>query len=874
MMRVITCHVNTDFDAFSSMIAASKIYNDAVMVFPGSVSKDVSKFLVMYRGIFDIKRIHDINIDEVEELIIVDTNSKTRIGDFAKIIDNPSLTKIVYDHHPTVDTMINASDAVIEEVGSNTTIMVNELIRKNIDISSIEATIFTIGIYADTNCLTFSSTKASDAKVVAYLLEKGAKLDVVNSFMEHRMSKEQDKLFLDLINAIKVIELDNYVIGISKIDMNDYVNDVAFITRKILEVRGYDAMFSVVKMENKVYVVARSKSDSINVGNIMRELGGAGHPRAASSRIKGGDVEEISKKLVDIIKQNVKPNMTANDIMTYPVKTVSGSTKIREVNEMILRYGHTGFPVVDDDKLIGIIARRDIEKAILHKLEDSPVKAYMSKNVITIDKNMPVEEIQESFVENNIGRVPVIEDGNIVGVVTRTDLLKNTYGNDNISYHKETQSKSLIIQNETGTPAGIIEKLYSIDYNIRDILLKAGDIGDNLEYKVCVVGGFVRDLIIGINNLDIDILVEGDGVEFAKAFATVLGGKLTVHEEFKTAVINLNENFHIDVVTARAEYYKYPGALPTVQQGSIFDDMSRRDFTINSIAIVLNKNNFGEVIDFFNGIKDLQNGKIRILHKLSFLEDSTRIFRAIRFEQRYSFRLEEETLKFAKEAIQNGNLETLSWERIWFEIEAIIKENKCENILSRMNEFGLFKFVFKSNFTEVKYKFIEEYSKISTEYIHKYKLKIDRSTEIYTMLFSDLDFNKFNIYKKNIKLSKNYISSIENCLFNLEEVSAYLRRGVFKDNYSLYKIINRLTDSSLAILLYLMKNDDIILSKLQDYIINLRNIKVLISGHDVIALGVKQGPQFKEIFENLLKLKVNNKVKTKEEEINAIKNMI
>lgn len=875
-MKVITCHVNSDFDAFSSMIAASKIYDDATMVFPGSVSKDVSKFLVMYRDIFDIKRTKDINIEEVDELIIVDTNSKTRIGDFVKIIDKPSVTKIVYDHHPTVDTMINASSAVVEEVGSNTTIMVSELIRRNIDISSIEATIFTMGIYADTNCLTFSGTKAKDAQIVAYLLEKGAKLDVVNSFMVHRMSKEQDGLFLNLINSINVVELDNYDIGISKIEMKDYISDVAFITRKILEVRDYDAMFSVVKMENKVYVVARSKSDSINVGNIMRELGGAGHPRAASSRIKGGDVEEISQKLLDIIKRNVKPNITAKEVMTYPVKTVNSFTKIREVNEMILRYGHTGFPVVDDGKIVGIIARRDIEKAVLHKLEDAPVKAYMSKHVITIDKNVPVEEIQNIFVENNIGRVPVTENGEIIGVITRTDLLKITYGNDNLDYHKDKQnySNSLQLQQDFNSDKGIIEKLYSIEQNVRNLLLKAGDIGDKLGYKVCTVGGFVRDLILGIDNSDIDILVEGDGIEFAKQFAAELGGKLTIHQEFKTAVISMNEDFHIDVVTARAEYYKYPGALPTIQPGSIFDDMARRDFTINSMAIVLNKPNFGEIIDFFNGVKDLQNGKIRILHKLSFLEDPTRIFRAIRFEQRYSFRLEEETLKFAKQAIQDGNLDTLSWERIWFEIDAIIKERKCDDILKRMNEFGLFKFVFKSNYTEIKYKFIKEYSEICDEYTSKYKLRMDRSTEIYTMLFSDLDFNKFNIYKKNIKLPKNYISNIENCLFNLEEVIAYLRRGVFRDNYSLYKIINRLTDSSLAILLYLMRKDDIILNKLEDYIINLRNIKVLVSGNDVIALGIKQGPHFKEIFENLLKMKVNNKVKTKEEEIDAIKNMI
>jgi tRNA nucleotidyltransferase (CCA-adding enzyme) len=175
---------------------------------------------------------------------------------------------------------------------------------------------------------------------------------------------------------------------------------------------------------------------------------------------------------------------------------------------------------------------------------------------------------------------------------------------------------------------------------------------------------FVRDLFLRLPNFDVDLVVEGDGIVLAQQLAERLGGKAKIHERFKTAVITLPDGLKVDVATARTEFYEFPAALPRVERASIKEDLYRRDFTINTLALALNPGNFAELIDYFGGRKDLEKGIIKILYNLSFVEDPTRILRAIRFEQRYKFTIEEDTLKFARDAIARRLLDKLSYARI------------------------------------------------------------------------------------------------------------------------------------------------------------------------------------------------------------------
>jgi tRNA nucleotidyltransferase (CCA-adding enzyme) len=238
-----------------------------------------------------------------------------------------------------------------------------------------------------------------------------------------------------------------------------------------------------------------------------------------------------------------------------------------------------------------------------------------------------------------------------------------------------------------------------IPENIQDILRQLGSLGDCYKYKVFAVGGFVRDLLLGKGNLDIDIVVEGNGLKFAQILSGKLNGRLTIHGQFGTATIQESQEslpsakglwrdkIKIDIATARKEYYKAPASYPVVTFSSIIDDMHRRDFTINAMACSLNDDNFGEILDLCGGRQDIEKKIIRVLHKNSFIDDPTRIYRAIRFEQRYDFRIDKETESLIRQAINSGMLDKLSRNRIHREKELICREKSALNIETRLKDF-------------------------------------------------------------------------------------------------------------------------------------------------------------------------------------------
>lgn len=201
-----------------------------------------------------------------------------------------------------------------------------------------------------------------------------------------------------------------------------------------------------------------------------------------------------------------------------------------------------------------------------------------------------------------------------------------------------------------------------------------------------LVGGVVRDLLLERTNLDLDVVVEGDAVALAKEIAAAKNWAARTHPRFGTAKLS-SDSISVDMVMARSEVYVRPGALPTVRPGSILDDLLRRDFTINAMAAKLDPQSFGELLDPHGGSDDLRNRIIRVLHAASFVDDPTRILRALRYEQRLDFRLEENTERLVREGV--NNLATVTAERLWHEMELILKEARPEKVLCRAGELGV-----------------------------------------------------------------------------------------------------------------------------------------------------------------------------------------
>src|SRR4030066_1035016 len=633
-MEIITCHMNADFDSFASMVAAKKLYPEAQIVFPGSQEKKLRDFIEAFNPV-EIKRIKDIDLSEVTKLIIVDTKIPGRIGLFEELLSNKKIKIHIYDHHPFSKGDIRGEVERIESVGATATIFTEILKSRRLHPAPIEATILALGIYEETGCLLFPSTTERDFLAASYLLKKGANLNIISSFLRMELSIEELDLLNELVRSSKEMIIEGIRIRVAKASRERYLGDAAHLAHKMMEIEDIDAVVVLLSMEGKILIVARSKVPELDVSKVMGEFGGGGHPTAASATIKEASLEIIEERLTDMLTGYVKPSKVASDIMTSPVIYIQWDSSIKEAEAMMTRYGVNVLPILREDKYVGLISREIVEKALFHGFGKGKSIDFATTDATTVSPNAPIREVETLMIEQNQRFMPVVDDGRIIGAITRTDLLRTLYE----EFLRRRKIEETVVREKPSVGRSLSSWLKSrFPPGVYNLLKFSGEVAEGLGFNAYLVGGSVRDLLRGEENLDIDIVLEGDGISFARALGERLNASVKSHQRFNTAQV-ITGKLKLDVATARTEYYESPAALPKVEKSSIKKDLYRRDFTINSLAIKLNPKDFGLLIDFFGGQRDLREKTVRILHNLSFIEDPTRAFRAVRFSERFGFRI-------------------------------------------------------------------------------------------------------------------------------------------------------------------------------------------------------------------------------------------
>lgn len=669
-MDVIISHVNADFDSLASMVAAGKLYPEAVMVFAGSINRNVREFIALHGDILEFKEPRSLDLGAITRLIVVDNRIADRLGELSDIPSRPGVEVFVYDHHPpSPHDMVGVKD-YSETVGSTTTILVKIIRRMGLIVSPFEATLFALGIHEDTGSLTYAGTTHEDAEALAYLMRAGANMSVILHFLGKHLTLTQHELMKKFFSSLEHHRIKGVLVALAKARMDEYVEGASMVAGKLADLENLDVLFALAEMGERVLVVGLSRLLQVDVDDILSGLGGGGHSKAGSAVIKGVTLEGTERKLKKLLEEKVRPLVTAGEIMTGPVRTLHEDTPITEASRRMERTGHTAFPVVDEKgELAGIISRKDLDKAGHHGLGHAPVKGFMSRNLISVEEDASLQEIQALMTENAIGRLPVVKGNKLVGIVTRKDVIRALHGSDYLrgfapSGRAAGYSRAEIVE--------LVQR--SLPGEMQTLLRSISRAAEKSGYSVYLVGGVVRDLLLGYPNLDLDIVVEGEGIEFARILADLLKGRVRSHRKFGTAVVILPTGRRIDVATARTEFYEHPAALPTVEVSSIRQDFYRRDFTINAMAIALTGERFGELLDYFGGLRDLERRHIRILHNLSFVEDPTRIFRAVRFEQRYGFRMELQTEMLARRAVEMEIVGKLTNARVRDELIYIFSE--------------------------------------------------------------------------------------------------------------------------------------------------------------------------------------------------------
>ena len=864
-MEVITTHLNADFDAFGSMVAAKKLYPDAVVAFPGAQEKTLRNFFMessMY--ILSIERAKDIKLDEVHRLILVDTRQKSRIGRFAELAGSDSVEIHVYDHHPDSEDDIPGKIEIVREVGATVTILSQLIRERNIEIDAEEATLLALGLYEDTGSFTFSSTTPEDLEAASWLLEKGANLNTVSDMMTTELSRDQIEVLYQLIEEARTINVGGVDVVVTTASVPAYVADLAVLVHKFRDMESPDAIFALARMDDRVYMVARSRLDEVNAGEIAAEFGGGGHPTAASATIKDYPLYQARNRLIALLHAKIRPKREAVEIMSRPVITLSPDQDMGKAAEVLSRYQVSSLPVVGNSGVQGILHRQEVEKALHHGLEHTSVEEYMDPEFSSVGPHESIDTVIRIALDHHHRIVPVIDNGELVGVISRSDLLEHM----NLPKMRDSDGPEDFASGRMRSKSvrRLIEELFPEELSKK--LRLAGQVAGTRGEDVYLVGGAVRDILLRIPNLDIDLVVEGNGITFAEELASKMTAcRVRSHEKFRTAVLLFDDGFKIDVATARHEYYARPGALPTVEMSSIRRDLYRRDFTMNTLAVNLNPQKFGKVIDFFGGARDIKERVIRVLHNLAFVEDPTRILRALRFSSRFRFTIGKHTLNLMKRALQMRIFDRIEGKRILNELIHLLEEKNPLPGIVLMSDFGVFQALHPAmEFTPKVRELVEGVFSVLSWW--KY-LFLDDPIEkwlVYFLALSDsMSDEAFREVTARFSVAPSKSASLLKERVVLRRILHEFARNEITSRSEVAKELKGLSGEALLFMMARTNREGTRMA-ISEYVTKLRHVKPELTGKNLIDMGYEPGPLFHSILNEVLGARLDGIVSNKEEE--------
>jgi tRNA nucleotidyltransferase (CCA-adding enzyme) len=903
-MDLILCHTTADFDTLGAAVGLARLLPGSKIVLAGGAHPTVQDFLALYRDEYPLIERRAVVPATIRSVSIVDAQQRDRLGKAAEWLDLADLREIViYDHHLGQGSDIPATQVEIEPVGATTTLIVERLQRLNITLTIAEATVMALGIHVDTGSLIFEMSTPRDALALGWLMQQGADLAVVNEYVEPGLSPQLQALLPVALKEMQHLSAGGKTIGwvrlvtakfvpglsslVSQIQAIDSTLDVLLLVHEVLAADG----------DNRVSIIGRSQVPQVDLGRLLRSIGGGGHAGAASASLRGVDVKITIDRLLAAIMAAIPQPLTARDVMSAPIRTIRPETTIAEAQRILLRYGHSGVPIVAAlgadgiDRLVGIISRRDLDLALHHGFSHAPVKGYMTNQVRTIDPDTTLPEIEALMVTYDLGRLPVIDDGKLVGIVTRTDVLRSHQYPQLKS--KPTQAAPPALAPLPGWAGGGFQispplDLHQLQAQLAplqwDLLMKATQFAEQWGWHLYLVGGAVRDLLLAdtagrLLIKDIDLVVDGfhqaadvgAGVKLATALQEFYpAARLEIHGTFQTAALLWHkdpefDSLGIDIATARTEFYPYPAANPEVEASSIRQDLYRRDFTINAMALRLTAATTPPLLDFFGGVGDLQTQQIRVLHPNSFIEDPTRIFRGVRFAVRLGFQLETQTAEYIRYAINSGvydrtaqaNSKTPALQtRLKTELKYLLQAPYWRAALELLSGLEALQCIHPT-------------LKLEPELLHELRLlerclrRFDRQPQL---IHWQLRLETIIAYlapqfrqpvAKNLQLPEDSIDRLANLDRSRSLIISSLPTC---DRISQVVQLLRQFDLEMLLLIAVRCQESEIRRQIWRYLTVWQHIQAPLTGNDLRQLGYKPGPQYRQILDDLLAATLDGEV--------------
>src|SRR5712691_812434 len=418
---VIATHGNTDFDAFAAMLAARLLYRGAVVALAGALNRNVREFVRLHADELGAVEASRLELDAIRRLIVVETTHASRLGELEQVALDPDVEKVVFDHHGDEPPDWAGEHVVLSEDGALTTTLVGVIAERELHVSPLEATAFALGIHEDTGSLTYPTTTRRDADALAWCLRHGARQSELARYLHLPLDPGEQELLSVLLEAVERLDAGGVGLLVAAVAWPKYVDGVSNLAHKLVDLTDARALVLLVEMDGRTFCVARSRLPELDAAVLAGALGGGGHAEAASAIFRGS-VTEARAALEAALDHAARDVPTARTVMSSPARSVPPDETVASAMVACQRHGQSGILVTEDGRLVGSVLREDLDKAIGHGLSHAPVKGIMSARVAVCDESAPLHELQKLIVES--GRVAVVRDGRLVGVVTRSDVLR------------------------------------------------------------------------------------------------------------------------------------------------------------------------------------------------------------------------------------------------------------------------------------------------------------------------------------------------------------------------------------------------------------------------------------------------------------------
>lgn len=875
-MDVILCHTTADFDTLGAAIGVSRLRPQSRIVLTGGAHPTVRDFLALHRDEYPLIERRSVSPELIRSITVVDAQTRDRLGAAAEWLDLPNVEITIYDHHVDLNSDISAETTFIDAVGATTTIVAEQLQAQAVLLTPIEATVMALGIHVDTGSLTFDHATARDAIALGWLMQQGASLKAIAQYVDPGLSPQLQALLSTALENLQTETIEGNTIAWVLLETEEFVPGLSGLASHLMELTESDALLLGHRYLRgtgaALSVIGRSNVDETNLNDLFQPDGG-GHAKAASLSVRDVDAQAFLERLIERFKAQIPKPLAARELMSSPVRTIRPETTIEDAQRILLRYGHSGLSIVDhNDQLVGVISRRDLDIALHHGFSHAPVKGYMASNVRTIDPETSLPEIEALMVTYDIGRLPVLEQGRLVGIVTRTDVLRQLHQG------KKAPEKDLF-------PLRYLLRLERFAEPFQKILSIAAQAAEERGWHLYLVGGAVRDLLLAdrdapVTLSDIDLVVDGfhrsadvgAGVELARSLQALYPqARLEVHGKFQTAALLWHndpklDSLWIDIATARTEFYPYPAANPEVEASSIRQDLYRRDFTVNALALRLTNPRSSELLDFFGGVLDLRSRQIRVLHANSFIEDPTRIYRAVRFAVRLGFGLESQTESYIRHAIESGVYEQRDrivpalQTRLKAELKYILQAPYWRAAIRKLADLNALTCIHPTLQLDA-----ELWRQLRlADWLQQYEVTVPHWQLLLEVLIARVD--QRGKVAKELQLPADAIER----LTNLAEIESRLEQLPQCEKPS--QIVQALKPfDSETLMLIAVRSSRTIRRLIWKYLTVWSTIKSPIDGTDLKRLGYKPGKQFKQMLDDLLSATLDGEIVAASDSAEAVR---